>query len=419
MSDEYSIIRRAKALGVSAEVFSIESKTYSINKEKAQKSGSELVDRAFTVRVVKDGKVGISYSTVLSDDILDQAMDTMRASHPDEDYQLPPAQKVSYLGNLHFPEVEDPFDKLKDYVLFFEGMEKLNVNYVIARSESFKVKVLSTEGVDVEERRSFVTLGVASNTSVGSEVSPEIYEARESRRFDINLEDIENSLREKLKITSSRVRPEIKGLDITLTTSAQEELLFPLLNFSLSGENFYRKKSIFSLNEEISPKLRIMDSPHREDGVFSRSFDGEGMPTRENLMIDSSVKTFLTNYYWSRKASIPHTSSASRNFTSLPSISLTNLVIDFRDKERNVREGTVVIDMVQGVHTVNPETGEFSVVASVAWLDDGKRQTGLRELVVNGNLKSLLSNIIAQSREERRGPVISGDLRIKDMSLII
>ncbi len=420
MPDEYSILSRAKSLGVSAEILSLESKGYSIYVEKGQKSGSQVIDRGYAIRVVKDGKVGMAYSTVLDEKVLDYALDTMKVSNPDKDYSLPAGKKVDYLSAVYYPEVEEPFDKVKEYALYFEENEdNLKVNYVHVRSESFGVKVVSTEGVDVQERRSFVSLGVAANTSSGNEVSPEIFESRESRRFDIDIEEVKDTLREKTEITSNRAKVDVKGLDVTFTTSAQEELIFPLINFSFSAENLYRKRTIFSQREDVNPKLRIVDSPRREDGVFSRSFDAEGMPTQENVLVESSVKTFLTNYYWARKASLPHTSSASRNFTSLPSISVTNLVIDFKEKSKDVREGTVVVDKVQGVHTSNPETGEFSVVGSVAWLDDGKKSVGLREIVVTGNIKNLLKNVILQSNPRRCGSLISGDLRVSGISLIM
>ncbi|WP_054845704.1 metallopeptidase TldD-related protein [Sulfuracidifex tepidarius] len=343
----------------------------------------------------------------------------MKVSNQDKDYLLPPGRKVDYLSGVYYSEVEEPFDKVKEYASYFEGIDNLKINYIQTRSESFMVKVVSTEGVDVQERRTFVSLGVAANTVSGSEVSPEVFESRESRRFDIDLDEVKETLKEKTEITSNRTKTEVKGLDVTFTTSAQEELIFPLINFSFSGENFYRKRSIFYPGEDINPKLRITDSPRREDGVFSRSFDAEGMPTQENVLVESSAKTFLTNYYWSRKASLPHTSSASRNFTSLPSISVTNLVIEFKEKSKDVREGTVVVDKVQGVHTSNPETGEFSVVGSVAWLDDGKKRVGLREIVLTGNIKTLLKNVVSQSSPRRCGSLISGDLRVSGISLII
>ncbi|WP_054845703.1 PmbA/TldA family metallopeptidase [Sulfuracidifex tepidarius] len=73
MLDEYSILSRAKSIGVSAEVLSLESKGYSVYVEKGQKSGSQVIDRGYAIRVVKDGRVGMAYSTVLDEKVLDYA----------------------------------------------------------------------------------------------------------------------------------------------------------------------------------------------------------------------------------------------------------------------------------------------------------------------------------------------------------
>ncbi|MCY0849881.1 TldD/PmbA family protein [Sulfuracidifex metallicus] len=421
MLDEYAILDKAKSLGISAEIFRVKSKGYSVHIEKEQKTGFNLSDVGFSLRVVKDGKVGFAYSTILDDRILERALESMKSSSSDPDYSLPYGKKVSYLNGLYFKEVEDPYEKVKEYMEKAEELkETVNLTYVNLSTEIIDVKVINTEGVDVNEKRSLVYFGISCNYETSNGVSPEVYESAESRRFDINVEDLKHKLESKIKMVKERKVHEIKGKDVVFTVYAQANLFTEMLNFSFSGENYFRKRTPFKLNEAINPKLEITDSPHYEQGIFSRSFDAEGMPTIETKLINNEVKSFLTNYYWSRKTSLPHTASASRSIHSLPSISTSNLILDYKEKGNDVYSDSIVVDSVQGTNTVNQETGEFSVVASVAWFNDGKTNTGLRELVITGDLKTMLSNIVLQSnKREKSGPLISADLRIKNLSVII
>jgi len=95
---------------------------------------------------------------------------------------------------------------------------------------------------------------------------------------------------------------------------------------------------------------------------------------------------------------------------ALPAISATYMVVEAPPLS-DVGDA-VVVDQVEGVHTSNFDTGEFSVTASVAW--DGKG--GLREFVLSGDLRSLLRGVAGAAGERRRyGRVVSAPLLVQGL----
>ena len=69
--------------------------------------------------------------------------------------------------------------------------------------------------------------------------------------------------------------------------------------------------------------------------------------------------------------------------------------------------GLLVHDL-QGAHSSNPESGEFSVVATPAWLVQRGELKPVRGVMIAGNLYNLLRDIAALSREQfKKGTIVT------------
>ncbi len=411
------ILDKAKNLGYSAEIFYVKRSEFSINEEK-QIYSRFLNEEGYGLRLFKDGKVGFAYSTKLDDNLLDACIKSWRISEKDEANEIPKPTKVNYL-NLYkdFDLHEVVKQKIKDLE---ELKEKINVVTLNSTAWITEIGILSTEGMDVKEKRSGISVSVSANYKDAGYVGPEIYEVRSFRNPSTRIDEMKDTIIEKVRITSERTTLDFKPKSVVLTPKAVYYLVLPLLSHAISLENYYRHRSPLKEGEVINENLKIVDNPIIEDSVYSRSFDGEGQQSLVNELINVNVRKFLSNYYWSLKAKRENTASATRGYSSIPYIYPSNLEFYVNNEEEDLSEdGKVFVDEVQGVHTSNFDTGEFSIVGSVSWIVKEGKKISLKEIVITSNLKDLLKGI--QKSSKRRlmiGNVSTGDLEVQGLSVV-
>ncbi|AOL16749.1 hypothetical protein BFU36_08580 [Sulfolobus sp. A20] len=413
------ILSKAKSLGYSAEIFYMRRDEYSLELERQSRS-RELTEEGYGLRVFKDKKMGFAYSTVLSESLLDRAIKSWKVSEADNSNEIPRGDKV----NVKIPLYYD-FDKVEVCKEFIQSFNDMKVNFVNITCESYinEVGIVNTEGLDQRESRSGIVLSVFANYKDGNVVTPEIHEVKSSRRpsFEI-VEEMKRDLEFKVNVSKKRSKLEDliskrggKLSVVIFTPKASSILIGPLLAHAVSQENAYRGKSSIKEGMEINAGLKIIDDPTIPNSIYSRSFDGEGLQSKVNVIIDNEVKMFLNNWYWSLKAGKEPTASAARSYTSIPYISPTNIKIEHREK-LSEDEDYLVVDEIQGVHTSNFDTGEFSVVTSVSWFS--KSNEGVRETTLTGSLVNLLRGIIAESNNVKQyRNIITGDLLISGLSV--
>lgn len=399
MTDPLKILEKAKTLGSSAELYSVRRAGRGIRREN-QYYGESLREEGYGLRVFKDGKVGFSYSTEVNDELLERALSSMKASEPDEDNVPPPYSKPRYLNLRDDFDVHELPKEIVDSLIDLK--DQVNLISIDVEAEEVSVKVVSTEGVDVEETRTGIYVSVMANHKEPGVVSPEIWEGVSSRfRKHIDIDALKLEVVEKVKRTVKRDRLDRKPKAVSFTPKAVASLLGPLLSTAINGENVFRKRSPLKPGE-LYGRLTLVDDPEDVASPYSRSFDGEGQLTHRNTLLENGVfRGPLTNWYWSKKLRVENTCSAVRSFSTVPSVGVSTLDLEHPEKA-DEEPGTLVVDQVQGVHTSNWETGEFGVVASVNWYVHSDGVKGVRESVISGNLKSLLNGITGTYGDKRR-----------------
>ncbi len=114
-------------------------------------------------------------------------------------------------------------------------------------------------------------------------------------------------------------------------------------------------------------------------GLRTWKFDDEGVPRRTTPIIEKGVLcNFIYDNYTAKKEGKESTGNAARaGYLSTPSVEATNFHIKSSNKSheqllREVDDGLLVY-YLQGAHSSNPVSGEFSVVATPAWkIEKGK-----------------------------------------------
>ncbi|HEX7823241.1 MAG TPA: TldD/PmbA family protein [Sphingobium sp.] len=175
------------------------------------------------------------------------------------------------------------------------------------------------------------------------------------------------------------------------------------------------------LEKQIFPEgITILDDPHRERGLRSRPFDGEGLPTAERALIDKGVLTgWLLDSASARQLGLEPTGHAVRGGGS-PGASASNVHMlpgDVGPGELmgDIKRGLYITELIgQGVNGV---TGDYSRGAAGFLIENGGTTCAVAEITIAGNLKDMFANIVAASDLDFRYGINVPTLRIDGMTV--
>ncbi len=175
-----------------------------------------------------------------------------------------------------------------------------------------------------------------------------------------------------------------------------------MLAGSVMGSAIWRKSSYLVGREGsrvASDLVTIVDDPLIPRAPGSRPFDGEGLASRENVVVDKgTLRTYLCDSYSARKLGRASTASASRgggagvgpstsNFILRPGTDSNEAII------KGTRRGLYVIEMMG--FGFNPVTGDFSRGAAGFWIENGELTFPVSEVTISLNVDQLWQSIDA------------------------
>jgi PmbA protein len=165
-----------------------------------------------------------------------------------------------------------------------------------------------------------------------------------------------------------------------------------------NGSAFYRKSSYLVGREGTpvaSPLVTIVDDPHIKRAPGSRPFDGDGLPTRKNVVVREGVlETVLCDLYHARK--LGRASTGSRGIGGTPGPTTSNFImqpgsVSKDELIRSTRRGLLVTSMMG--FGFNAVTGDFSRGAAGFWIEDGQLAFPVSEVTISANFDDLLKRI--------------------------
>lgn len=185
---------------------------------------------------------------------------------------------------------------------------------------------------------------------------------------------------------------------VVFSQEAARSIIGLLAGSVLGGAHW--RKSTYLLDREgqsvASEHVTLLDDPHIPRGPGSRAFDGEGLLSRKNLVVERGVlKTILLDSYSARKLKRETTASAVRSGASV-SASTSNFVMSpGADTEEALINGTgtgLYVTEMMGFG-FNAITGDFSRGASGFWIENGQLAFPVAEVTISGNLNEMLHGI--------------------------
>ena len=198
-----------------------------------------------------------------------------------------------------------------------------------------------------------------------------------------------------------------------------------LANFcsAVSGYGLYKRASFLldRLDHQVaSDFITIFDDGRMTGGLGSRPFDGEGLATRKNTIVDRGVlKSYLLDTYSGRKLGLASTGNASRSVGESPSVGPTNFYLAPGAKSPeeiigSVKSGLYVTELIG--FGINMVTGDYSRGACGFWIEKGELAYPVEEITIAGNLKQMFKEIeLIGSDLVFRGRIASPTVKIAEM----
>lgn len=194
---------------------------------------------------------------------------------------------------------------------------------------------------------------------------------------------------------------------------------------AVSGDAVFRKASFLvgKLGEVIaSPFVTVVDDGRLPDGLGSRPFDGEGVPTRRTVVVrEGRLESHLHNTYTARKLGERTTGNAARGLTGAPSVGANNMyLVPGNDAPEaiiaSVKNGFYVTELIG--FGVNGVTGDYSRGAAGRWIENGELTFPVEEVTLAGNLPTMFKQIEMVGDDlDFRGRLAAPTLKIAEMTV--
>ena len=190
-----------------------------------------------------------------------------------------------------------------------------------------------------------------------------------------------------------------------------------------SGPALYRRASFLldRLGEHIaSPAVTIIDDPLQPAGPASRPFDGEGVASRRQTIVEAGVlRSYLLDTYSARRLGLRPTGHAGRAAGDAPGVTPTNFHLEpgpHSPEEiiASVRSGLYVTELIG--FGVNLVTGDYSRGAVGVWIENGELTHPVEEITIAGNLLDMFAGIEMIGRDLAfRGPTAAPTVKIASL----
>ncbi|HEV3174531.1 MAG TPA: metallopeptidase TldD-related protein [Stellaceae bacterium] len=184
------------------------------------------------------------------------------------------------------------------------------------------------------------------------------------------------------------------------------------------GTSFLKDK----LGQPIFAKgITVLEDPHRQRGLRSKPFDGEGIANRRRAIVEDGVlTTWLLDLASARQLGLKTTGHAARGTGSPPGPSPTNLWLQPGALSRQA----LIADIAQGFYVtelmgmgVNGITGDYSRGAAGYWIERGQLAYPVSEVTIAGNLKDMFKQLTAASDLEFKTGFDAPTVRIEGMTV--
>ncbi len=372
-------------------------------------------EEGLAFRGIYNGKMGYAYTEILDDPsivrLVDDAKSNAEIIETEEEVFIyeggnPPTDLNLFNSELDEVKSEDKLEFLLEAERIAKALDErvFRVAYNLYGDSSDVVAIANSKGLDLEEKRNSAFAYVSVVVKEGDEQKSggKFLYGNDFKKFDpktVATEAVEEAIAQ-LGSTSMA-----SGAYPMILKNKEAANLLQAFSSNFSAENVHKDLSTLKgkLNESIaSTMITITDDPHLEDGMVSRSFDGEGVATKKHNVVEKgSLKTYLYNLKTAHVDGVASTGNGAKaSFKSSVGTSPSNFYIN--PGERTLESLMGDIDMgvyitgLQGLHSgANAISGEFSLQANGFKIEDGKITAPISQITIAGNYFDMLKDVEA------------------------
>ena len=382
------------------------------SKDQKTETISRSEDVGLSVRLIKDRRLGFSFTTSLENEAIDRAITTAA-----EIAELMPEDEFVDLFSFSssaYPDVDSHDAKglkvaqAKKIAMAMEleaGCRRSDRRITGVRSASlgetaYEVHMVDSNGEHIQHQSTLYSASVTckaeanGDSQMGGEYS-----------FSNYLDSLDLATTGRLaaqwatELLGSSAPPTMK-CPAVLRNSVVAELIEFLSN-SFSAEEIDKGRSMLAGKQGqriFSDQVSLINDGLLPGGYGTSPFDGEGIPSSKTVLVDGGfLSAALYDSYYARKMKVDPTGSSVRGIKSPPSIGYSNLFVPAGRKSVDtlldgISKGVLITDLM-GVHTANPVTGEFSLGASGLLIENGVTTRPIRGFAVAGNVMELFRQI--------------------------
>jgi PmbA protein len=375
--------------------------------------------RGLGLRTFREHRVGFSYTSDLQpeslDRLVDEALENGRYNAAEDANVLPEPEEIEPIEGLTSDRLADTDPQRKiDFALDMERQATSidprvrRVSKAIYSDGRGQVELWNSRGLSSSYSRT-VAYGVLDTIAEQDSEMQSGFAFTHGR--DIDELDLSAVVQEAVENATGLLgaRPVPTASVPVVFHPHAAAMILGVLSSSFSADAVIKRRSLLAgkLGEPVaSPIVEITDDPRLPEGLASRPFDGEGVPSRRNPLIAQGVLTaYLQNTYTAMRTRTQSTGSAVRSYKSVPEVGVSNLVLKPGNMSRDELLARVDIGLhvsqLSGLNTVNPVSGEFSLGLTGHWIENGKLSRPVKELTVAGNVIALLKKVVAVADDLR------------------
>jgi len=401
------------------------------------------MDQGLGVRTVYGKAVGFSYINTLTikniEEAAARAFRAARASRPDKNWLKFPKPKRygETRGTYDKRIVGVSSDELVETAAVMLGAVEAYDKRVLAvdggvGASVFHTVVVNSHGVEAFDMGTAVGCSMETIARDGADVTPACFELNAERVYDLDPEAVgTEAARQAVSALKAR-KIESGVFPVIFTQAAFRSLIYYTLINAVKADYVQRERS--ALKDKIGEKVAsdlvtVYDDGLLEGGLLTSKFDGEGVPCQKTLVIDKGVlKNFLYDNYTANKSGAESTGNASRTgvapYASTPVLEASNFTFKRGNRTpeelvAEVEEGLLVYG-VQGAHSSNAESGEFSVVATPVWkIEGGNVAYAVQGVMLTGVVFDVLRNVSALGSNVRKlGQLVAPWIRVENVRAV-
>ncbi len=416
------IVSKGQQMGASdVEVLSRSSSEVDVVIESGEISGVEnRLSDGIAIRLYIGKRMGSAFTNIptteAADEAISMALASAKVTTEDPDWvALPEPREYPIIKGLWNDDIAkcEPAKAVEIAGEFMKRATEAEEGLIAAYGGSgvslYHTAFANSRGISHSERGNVAYAYLGAIAQIEQGVTPMVLGFDVKRHMDLDLETAVADIAGLLRVCKNTVEGKSGEHTVVMHPWAYGQILSYTLFQAVRGDNVARGKSKLEgrIGETIaSDDVTIVDDGTIPMGINSSFSDDEGVPRRRTPIIEEGVlESFLWDTYWGNKTGEESTGNARRSMRQgLVEIGRTNTVVEpgrrsIRDIVSEIDRGYLIRN-VQGAHSSNPESGDFSVVGNPAVLiEDGEMVGAVHGLMVSGNVFDLLGKCVEVAKD--------------------